>query len=252
MRFMTALGLGEREQDCALLPRPTASKVAVDRTFGTLIGKVASPSTQVSFGWSDHGALMVGTGLITRSWRLCRHTNILSLNTDLSRSRRCFGQDVKQMITATREHSHVEPLVVVGWIAIICGGLVAAVTAPLDLQHGSWSAAFLVLIAGVAQVWLGSMQAVLTGRRLPRSTVWTQMLIWSAGCAAVIAGTWWRLPILVDVGGVLLVAALVWFIATVKGRGQEAVWLRRGYIAVCTIVLVSIPVGLVLGHLRAS
>ena len=40
---------------------------------------------------------------------------------------------------------------------VITGGLVAAVTSPLGLGHGSWSAAFQVLVDGVLQAGLGAV-----------------------------------------------------------------------------------------------
>ena len=39
--------------------------------------------------------------------------------------------------------------------SVVLGGLVAAVTEPLDLTHGSWVAAYLVLVGGVGQGAMG-------------------------------------------------------------------------------------------------
>ncbi len=50
-------------------------------------------------------------------------------------------------------------MVVLGALFIVLGGLVAAVTGPLDLVQGSWLAAYLVLVCGVAQFAIGTMQA---------------------------------------------------------------------------------------------
>ena len=55
-----------------------------------------------------------------------------------------------------------------GAVALLCvvaGGLVAAVTGPLRLEHGSWAAAYLVLVGGVAQGALGIAQYFLAPQR---------------------------------------------------------------------------------------
>ena len=135
---------------------------------------------------------------------------------------------------------------------VITGGLVAAVTGPLGLEHGSWSAAFQVLVGGVMQGVLGIAQAHLAARRLGRRALLAQLLTWNLGCLAVIGGTQLTAPLLVDAGGLALVAAMVLMIRAV-GRGERgpawALWLFR---AALVVTAVSIPVGLVLAHLRAA
>ena len=46
-------------------------------------------------------------------------------------------------------------LTATGICSVALGGLVAAVAQPLDLAHGSWLAAYLVLVGGVAQGAMG-------------------------------------------------------------------------------------------------
>lgn len=135
---------------------------------------------------------------------------------------------------------------------VITGGLVAAVTGPLDLEHGSWAAAFMVLVGGVMQGVLGAAQHHLAARRIGRRSLSGQLLSWNLGCLAVIGGTLLAAPLLVDAGGLLLVAAMVLMIRAV-GRGAQgpkwALWLFRSALVVTAV---SIPVGLVLAHLRAA
>ena len=45
----------------------------------------------------------------------------------------------------------VRPFLLIGSLCTIAGGLVAAVTRPTGFVLGSWTAAFLVLVGGVAQ-----------------------------------------------------------------------------------------------------
>lgn len=139
---------------------------------------------------------------------------------------------------------------IIGAASVIVGGLVAAVTSPLHLAHGSWASAYLVLVNGVAQIALGKAQAALAGTP-PRHTTIAELAAWNAGSAAVIGGTLVRLPIIVDVGGVLLVVALALMIATVRGTTAGPRWALWTYRLLLVIVLVSIPIGLVLAHLRA-
>ncbi|ASK65640.1 hypothetical protein CFK39_07095 [Brachybacterium avium] len=135
---------------------------------------------------------------------------------------------------------------------IITGGLVAAVTAPLSLEHGSWSAAFQVLVGGVLQAGLGIAQYALAGPRVSRGTLLAEILTWNLGCLAVIGGTVLTAPLLVDLGGLLLVATMVLMIRAV-GRGtQGPAWAVWTYRAVLLLTMVSIPIGLVLAHLRAG
>lgn len=135
---------------------------------------------------------------------------------------------------------------------VITGGLVAAVTSPLGLEHGSWSAAFQVLVGGVLQAALGIAQNALAARRPSHRVLLTEILTWNLGCLAVIAGTLLAAPLLVDAGGVLLVSTMVLMIRAV-GRGAKgpawALWTYRG---VLVLTAVSIPIGLVLAHLRAG
>ena len=144
------------------------------------------------------------------------------------------------------------PVRAIALLWVITGGLVAAVTSPLGLEHGSWSSAFQVLVGGVMQGALGIAQHHLAAGRIGRRTLLAQLLSWNLGCLAVIGGTLITAPLLVDAGGLLLVVAMVLMIRAV-GRGARgpawALWLFR---AALVVTAASIPVGLVLAHLRAA
>ncbi|WP_029138284.1 hypothetical protein [Nakamurella lactea] len=138
-------------------------------------------------------------------------------------------------------------LVGAGWVVL--GGLVAAVTGPLDLEHGSWTAAYLVLVCGMAQSAFGEVRAHLT---LPsvRWARWGQLIGWNLGNIAVIAGILIGVPVLSDLGGVLLLMALVVEFRSAGGSGRPL--LAGLYRAVLATLIVSIPIGLVLGHIGAG
>ncbi|WP_101600536.1 hypothetical protein [Brevibacterium sp. Mu109] len=135
------------------------------------------------------------------------------------------------------------------------GGLVAAVTEPLDLAHGSWIAAYLVLVGGVAQCAMGYART-----RRPCLTGWWgwgQVGAWNLGNVLVIAGTLASEPPVVDVGSALLVAALVIALqATRPATGRTATgsvtWIEWVHRILLLILAVSILVGILLSYLRHS
>lgn len=136
----------------------------------------------------------------------------------------------------------------IGAVCVIAGGLVAAVTGPLALTKGSWLAAYLVLVAGVAQVVLADQHRLLQVEASSRAE-WTTVALWVGGNAAVIGGTLLRQPLLVDLGGIALALALLYAVlGTRRTRAAALGWALR---LVYVVVLVSIPIGLVLAHQRA-
>ncbi|WP_448809742.1 hypothetical protein [Agromyces bauzanensis] len=137
-----------------------------------------------------------------------------------------------------------------GVALVIAGGLVAAVTGPLELAKGSWLAAYLVLVAGVAQCCLAVQHRLLQTPDASARRLRTSLIGWNLGNALVIAGTLVTAPIVVDVGGILLLAVLV--------AAMAATWRHRAparavlYRIVLGALIVSIPIGLTLAHLRAA
>lgn len=133
-----------------------------------------------------------------------------------------------------------------GFAAIVVGGLVAAVSDPLDLYRGSWLAGYLVLVAGAAQVAMGAARHVQNRQSSRRG--WTQFGCWNAGSASVVLGTLNSLPALVDVGSAFLVASLALAITATRNPPVRS-WLPA-YRVLLGILAVSIPIGVVLSHLR--
>lgn len=141
-------------------------------------------------------------------------------------------------------------LLALAWV--ITGGLTAAVTGPLGLEHGSWSAAFQVLVGGVMQGMLGVAQHRLAPRPPSQSMLLAQLLTWNLGSLAVIGGTVAAAPLLVDAGGAMLVVTMVLMLRTVGRTARGPRWLLWLFRAGLVLTALSIPVGLVLAHLRAS
>ena len=148
-----------------------------------------------------------------------------------------------QQLLATPS-SRWAPFVGIGAACVIAGGLVAAITATSPSEHGAWAAAYLVLVAGVAQVALGLGQAWIAAKPPSGDLTLTELIAFNAGNAAVMTGTLAGLTWLVDIGGAVLAASLGVFLwVTRRGHGGAV---AVAYRALAAFVLVSIPVGLVL------
>ncbi|MFB9909643.1 hypothetical protein [Allokutzneria oryzae] len=107
-----------------------------------------------------------------------------------------------------RRTSPSDWLVALGASHVLLGGLVAAVTGPLELRHGSWLAAYLVLVCGVAQYAMGRAPSWFD-RHPCGGNVWIQVAGWNSGNVAVVVGTLAAARYLVDVGGAVLLVVLV-------------------------------------------
>lgn len=139
-------------------------------------------------------------------------------------------------------------MVALGGVAVVLGGLTAAVTGPFDWAKGSWVAAYLVLVVGVAQYVMGRMRPA--GRRPDRSG-WAQVVGWNLGSLLVVGGTLVATPVLVTVGSALLVVGLGHaLLADLRAPERARPWVTWGYAAMLIVLLVSIPVGTILSHLR--
>jgi hypothetical protein len=151
-------------------------------------------------------------------------------------------------------------LTAVGVSSVMLGGLVAAVTGPLELAHGSWLAAYLVLVGGVAQATMGQPRFRRAEVTQPRRG-WVQIGSWNLGNAMVIGGTLTGVPPAVDLGSVALIIALaIAFHAARPSPGASAPstaartspLLDGAYRALLLVLACSVPVGILLSHLHHS
>ncbi|MGB3413517.1 MAG: hypothetical protein WBA28_02245 [Microbacteriaceae bacterium] len=137
----------------------------------------------------------------------------------------------------------------IGVAFIVLGGMVAAFAGPLQFEKGSWLAAYLVLILGVAQCIL-SRQSEFLGLTPPATNpTILRIAAWNLGNALVITGALSSQPIISDIGGVLLIIALVLALLDTRGSNHK---IQAGILrAIYLILIVSIPIGLTLTHLRS-
>ncbi|HEY5396764.1 MAG TPA: hypothetical protein VIL16_15340 [Trebonia sp.] len=146
--------------------------------------------------------------------------------------------------------SAASPFVAMGTACVVAGGLVAAAVAMAPSELGSWAAAYLVLVGGVAQVALGAGLALLAPRPPGRRAVIAGLAGWNAGNGAVLAGTLLGATWLAGIGGVLLVADLVLAIVGTRGAVRHPAWPLHLYRALIALVLVSVPVGLAIAAVQ--
>lgn len=146
------------------------------------------------------------------------------------------------------------PFLILGIVYVVTGGLVAAAIAPDPTPHGSWAVAYLVLVAGVAQVGLGLGQALLAPGTPTQRRVAVEIGSWNAGNAAILVGTLTEMSFLVDVGAAALVVCLVLLVVSVRGSDvghgpRWRHWALYGFRLLVVVLLLSIPVGLLLARI---
>ena len=134
----------------------------------------------------------------------------------------------------------------VAGVLIIAGGLVAAINSATPFAHGSWLAAYLVLVGGVAQLVLGAAPLALPA---PLRSMWlrrAQLVLWNAGIATVAVGVFTDLSAVVVAGSVVVLAALAAF-AYGGGRGRSRADARVTLYRLAILLLaVSVGIGSVL------
>lgn len=138
---------------------------------------------------------------------------------------------------------------VTGVVALVAGGIVAALTGPAQWERGSWVAAYLVLVVGVGQIGLGLTMVALSRRPVPRGRILAFMALYDGGSALVIVGTLATSPVAVTVGGVLFAASLVVVLRSPVDNEMAPVWTRWTWRALVLVLLVSTPIGLALSWL---
>lgn len=140
------------------------------------------------------------------------------------------------------------PSLIAGGACVLAGGFVAAAGGESPSRTLSWACAYLVLVCGSAQIFLGEGR-VLVATRPPAPTIiaW-ELGTFNVGNAGVLAGTLLEAPIAVYAGSAFLGAALgmfAWATRSALARpGKELVIYRLGIIALA----VSVPVGAILGR----
>jgi len=136
------------------------------------------------------------------------------------------------------------PFKVLGALAIIAAGLIAAAIAYHPTKPIVWMVAYLVLVVGIVQYVLGAAQASLSARELPPAMIWGQWVLLNLGHAGVIAGTLATSLTLLLGGTVLYDLAMVWMGLSVRNGKSGLV--RIGYWLLVLAMLGSSFTGVIL------
>ena len=143
------------------------------------------------------------------------------------------------------------PFLLCGSASVTLGGIAAAVSGPTGWEQGSWVAAFLVLVTGVGQIGLGMGQAFLAPRTPTPLTVAIECTLWNLGSLAVMVGTLMDAPLLVTLGGLVLLGSLALLADIGRTTKSQHRRLHRAYQGLLLLLLVSTPIGITLSWIRS-
>ncbi|HWK28770.1 MAG TPA: hypothetical protein VNS09_19575 [Solirubrobacter sp.] len=124
-------------------------------------------------------------------------------------------------------------------LLVVAGGLVAAVNSAAPFEHGSWLAAYLVLVGGVAQFALGVGPLALPGASGSPRLARAQLALWNLGIAAVALGVFVDRQRVVLAGSAVVLAALACFAAgagPVRPGRVLLYWLAIGALAISVLI----------------
>lgn len=152
--------------------------------------------------------------------------------------------------SATERWRSNAALLAVGGAAVTAGGLVAALAGPMAWDRGSWVAAFLVLVTGVAQVGIGAAQAHLGRSSQGVRFAVTECVLWTGGSLGIVIGSLLTSPGAVAIFSAPLIAVLAMSLFAVREADRESGYVLLHRLFVGTL-LVSIPIGIALTFARA-
>ena len=143
------------------------------------------------------------------------------------------------------------PFLILGGVSVITGGAVSAAAALAPSYTAAWAVAYIVLVAGVAQLVLGLGQAQLAPHQPSGRVVAFEAVAFNLAHVAVLLGTIAGTAWVVDIGAGLVVLALALFIWSVRGASGGNRWLLYGFRLMILIVLITTPIGVAIAHLKA-
>jgi hypothetical protein len=142
----------------------------------------------------------------------------------------------------------LRPVATVAALLIVAGGLVAAVNSASPFAHGSWLAAYLVLVGGAAQLALAAGPLLLPAPRHSAALRRAQLVAWNAGAGVVAVGVLVDSFAVVVVGSAGVLVALACFVVA-AGPSRPGAQVR--VVAYRTVIAV-LGVSVVIGCLLAS
>ena len=134
----------------------------------------------------------------------------------------------------------------IGLAAIIGGGMLSAFMAKQPSTVAMWTSAYMVLVVGLAQIGCGVYLALLGQLNSRRVAMWFAFSLYNLGNIGVVVGTIHKTEslgrIFVDSGTVVLAAALICMVLSVRGSRRSR--LLISFYVLVAILLVSACIGL--------
>lgn len=163
------------------------------------------------------------------------------------------GQPVGGMNGWSAEHpgtidGHSAMFAALGGALIVAGGLVAAINSAAPFAHGSWLAAYLVLVGGVSQLLLGLGRLLLPTPGPSVGLRRAEMTLWNTGNLAVAGGVLIGAAAMVTLGSVALLVAMACF-AVGAGPGRHG---GRGRVIAYHAVIVALAASVIVGSVLAD
>lgn len=131
---------------------------------------------------------------------------------------------------------------------IVAGGLIAAVNSAAPFAHGSWLAAYLVLVGGVAQLLLGVGCLGLPLPRLSARLRRAQLGLWNVGNLVVVVGVLGDSVGVVAAGSAIVLGGLGVFAA----GGGPSCRFERGRVIIYRLVILGLAGSVVIGAVLAG
>lgn len=144
------------------------------------------------------------------------------------------------------------PFVIIGGISVVLGGALSAATALSPSYTASWAVAYIVLVAGVAQLVLGIGQARLATKQPSGRVIAIEAVTFNLAHVGVVLGTVLAVTPVVFIGAALLVIALILFVWGVRGGRTDSRAMLYGFRIIVVILIVTAPVGLVIAAVRGA
>ncbi|MGH8989459.1 MAG: hypothetical protein ACRDXC_12840 [Acidimicrobiales bacterium] len=139
------------------------------------------------------------------------------------------------------------PFVVAGAVLVLAGGMVAAAGGEAPSRHLSWASAYLVLVCGATQIFLGGGQAMLV-RQPARRLVLAQLVTFELGNACVLVGTLSGVHGVLYAGSATLFVSLAMFAWSTRAATLRPRLFVIAYRALVVLLAVGVPAGSVLAR----
>lgn len=140
---------------------------------------------------------------------------------------------------------------ILAFVAITSGGLLAAFAARRPTRLKSWASAYLVLVAGLIQLWLVlAYQSLAISRS---GLALAGLVIFNLGNISVLAGTVYKkklkkYSLVVNLGGGGLALAMI--LLLLAPSYASFTWTLAGYVALAVVILITMPIGLKMSSRR--